>query len=112
MDEHMSWDDDNNVPQKGDRVALMQEEPVEGRHGFVVYDACWRLFQVALDPYDVPEISQLLALRRDETESQVLRLSWESRDCFMRIPMEIRETIAVSLVGRTMWKGNDVYRRS
>ena len=136
MDEHMSWDDDSYVPQKGDRVALMEQEPVEGRHGFVVHDACWRLLRAALDPqpvplvrlfrlckslpsptgeylcwghsynglrdmgnsdadpYDVPEISQLLALQRRETESRVLRSSWESRDCFMRMPLEIREAIA------------------
>jgi hypothetical protein len=158
MDEHMSWYDDSYVPQEEDRVALMREKPVEGRHGFGVHDACWRLLRAALDPqpvplvrlfclckslpipswedllcwghyyggllapdgygcylpgghqslkwknidfslfdmdpYDVPEISQLLALRRDETESQVLRSSWESRDCFMRIPLEIREAIA------------------
>ena len=139
MDEHMSWDDDSYVPQKEDRVGLMQQEPVEGRHGFVVHDACWRLLRAALDPqpvplarlfrlckslpnptvldqlcwghdyggrepinysilninpYDVPEISQLLALQRGEPESRVLRSSWESRDCFMRIPLEIREAIA------------------
>ena len=138
MDEHMSWDDDSYVPQEGDRVALMRQEPVKGRHGFAVHDACWRLLQAALDPqpvplvrlfrlckslpspsgenlwwshnynglgeiwyyisnkdpYDAPDISQLLALQRGETESRVLRSSWESRDCFMRIPLEIREAIA------------------
>ena len=145
MDERMSWDDDSYVPHEGDRVALMRQEPVEGRHGFAVHDACWRLLQAALDPqpvplvrlfrlckslpsltrereklswshnyytmgirdfildpdpYDVPEISQLLALQRGETESRVLRSSWESRDCFMRIPLEIREAIAAVMPTR------------
>ena len=138
MDEHMSWDDDSYVPQEEDRVALMRQEPVKGRHGFAVHDACWSLLRAALDPqpvplvrlfrlckslpspameelcwshdyyglgrisnyivdmdpYDTPDISQLLALPRGETESQVLRSSWESRDCFMRIPLEIRQAIA------------------
>jgi hypothetical protein len=49
----------------------------------------------ASDPYNVPEVSPLPALQRDETESQALRSPRESRDCFARMPLEIREAIAV-----------------
>lgn len=160
LNEHMRWDDDSYVPQESDKVTVMRETPVEGRHGYVLHDACWHLLRAALDPqpvqlgrlfhlceslpisrwgnwlcwghnyggvlilhaqdhlpggdglrhildgthipqqawidpYNVPEVSQLLALQREETESQVLRLSWENRDCFARMPLEIREAIAV-----------------
>jgi hypothetical protein len=161
MDEQMSWDDASYVPRESDRVGLMEETPVEGRHGFVLHDACWRLLRAALDPdpvslarlfrlckslpmpgaeerlcwdhyyggllaedrwaecylpgghqprqllcvtdihweetsdpYNVPEVSQLPALQRGETGSRVLRSSRESRDCFARMPLEIRMAIA------------------
>ena len=51
-------------------------------------------WQAARDPYNVPEVYNLLGLRRKESESQVLRPFLESRDCFARIPFEIREVIA------------------
>ena len=49
----------------------------------------------ASDPYDVPEVSQLPALQRDETEFRVLRSSQKSKDCFAKMPLEIRMAIAV-----------------
>ena len=52
MDEHMSGDDASNV--ESDGVAVMKETPVEGRHGFVLHDACWHLLRAAFDPYPVP----------------------------------------------------------
>jgi hypothetical protein len=50
-------------------------------------------WQTARNLYNMPEVYNLLALRK-ETESQVLRPFLESRDCFVRIPLEIREEIA------------------
>ena len=58
------------------------------------------------NPYKVPITPQLLAKPRGELESRVVRLSQdrqerrdgqEKRDCFSRLPWELREAIAIAL---------------
>jgi hypothetical protein len=51
-------------------------------------------------PYDIPIMSELLARTRDGSESRVPRPSrdgQESRDCFSRLPWELRKAIAMAL---------------
>ena len=37
-----------------DRIPVMWQNPVSGRHGFVLHDACWWLLKTAFDTESVP----------------------------------------------------------
>ena len=57
-DPTMRWDGDD--PRPGlEELPVMQQRPLNGRHGFVLHDACWRLLQKAFQPREVP-VSRLL----------------------------------------------------
>ena len=56
--------------------------------------------EIEENPYNIPIMSELLARTRDGSESRVPRPSQdgrESRDCFSRLPWELREAIAMAL---------------
>ena len=50
----MRWNDSNYRPQASDEVPVMREPSFNGRHGFVLHDACWLLLKAALEPQSVP----------------------------------------------------------
>src|SRR5579862_7117241 len=52
-DRTMPWDDDYLFP-ASDELPVMRQHPLNGRHGFVLHDACWRLLQRAFHPNDTP----------------------------------------------------------
>ncbi|KAK3178681.1 hypothetical protein OEA41_000818 [Lepraria neglecta] len=54
LDEGMRWNDRDYHLEASDRVPVMRQSPVNGRHGFVLHDACWCLLKVALDTESVP----------------------------------------------------------
>lgn len=54
LDESMRWNDRDYHVEASDRVPVMRQCPVNGRHGFVLHDACWCLLKVALDTESVP----------------------------------------------------------
>jgi hypothetical protein len=158
MNQNFRWDDENYYPQTSDSVVFYQTHPLKGPYEFVLHDACWRLFQTAMDPhpvplgrlldmckslpvpislswdygydgmmqvnehnhyprrpivqrpyggliadenpYNIPIMSELLARTRDRSESRVPRPSQDgrkSRDCFSKLPWELREAIATAL---------------
>ncbi|KAI9765323.1 MAG: hypothetical protein M1839_005523 [Geoglossum umbratile] len=52
-DPTMRWDDDYLFP-ASDELPVMQQHPLNGRHGFVLHDACWHLLQRAFRPSEIP----------------------------------------------------------
>jgi hypothetical protein len=158
MNQNFRWDDENYSPQSSDSVVFYQTHPLKGPYEFLLHDACWNLFQTAMDPhpvplgrlldmckslprpiplswvygyggmmqvnednhypprstvqgfyggftahenpYNIPIISKLLARTREGSDSRVPKPSQdgrESRDCFSRLPWELREAIAIAL---------------
>ena len=53
-DPAVRWDDHNYHFQASDELPVMQQCPENGRHGFVLHDACFRLLQKALEPDNIP----------------------------------------------------------
>ncbi|KAH0544334.1 hypothetical protein FGG08_001475 [Glutinoglossum americanum] len=53
-DPAMRWDDQDYLFQASDELPVMRQLPENGRHGFVLHDACWRLLQNALEPNNIP----------------------------------------------------------
>ena len=53
-DPAMRWDNHNYIFQASDELSVMQQCPENGRHGFVLHEACWRLLQKALEPDRIP----------------------------------------------------------
>ncbi|KAH0538229.1 hypothetical protein FGG08_005148 [Glutinoglossum americanum] len=53
-DPAMRWDDHDYIFQASDRLPVMRQRPENGRHGFVLHDACWRLLQKASEPDSIP----------------------------------------------------------
>ena len=62
-DPDVRWDDDDHLVQASDELPVMRQCPENGRHGFVIHDACWRLLQKALDPEDI-SLERLLKICR------------------------------------------------
>lgn len=59
----MRWDDHDYLFQETDVIPVMQQPPENGRHGFVLHDACWDLLRKAFEPDNVP-IERLLQICR------------------------------------------------
>lgn len=62
-DPAMRWDDHDYLFQASDELPVMRQCPENGRHGFVLHDACWRLLQKALEPDNIP-LERLLGVCR------------------------------------------------
>jgi hypothetical protein len=72
LGEDMRWNDRDYHYEASDRVAVMRQGPVNGRHGFVLHDACWCLLKAAFDTESVP-LERLLNI----CESLPFPLFWE-----------------------------------
>src|SRR5690349_23528875 len=48
------WDDPGYKFSDSDRFAVMSARPLNGRHGYVLHDACWNLLEKACEPCNVP----------------------------------------------------------
>ncbi|KAI9781319.1 MAG: hypothetical protein M1839_006112 [Geoglossum umbratile] len=48
------WDDRGYFFQASDELPVMRQPPENGRHGFVLHDACWCLLQKAIEPDSIP----------------------------------------------------------
>jgi hypothetical protein len=48
------WDDDHYLFPASDEIPVMRQHPLNGRHGFVLHDACWHLLQRAFQPVEIP----------------------------------------------------------
>lgn len=48
------WDDSCYTPQAKTKIPVMKQDPENGRHGFVLHGACWRLLQKAFAPEAIP----------------------------------------------------------
>jgi hypothetical protein len=68
----MRWNDRDYHLEASDIVPVMGEPPVNGRHGFVLHDACWCLLKAAFDTESVP-LERLLNI----CESLPFPLWWE-----------------------------------
>ncbi|TVY93033.1 hypothetical protein LAWI1_G004137 [Lachnellula willkommii] len=53
-DPNMRWDDDEYHSPASDELPVMRLDPVNGRHGFILHDACWHLLQRAFQPSEIP----------------------------------------------------------
>ncbi|RFU28209.1 hypothetical protein B7463_g8130, partial [Scytalidium lignicola] len=53
-DPNMRWDDDDYHFPASVELPVMRIHPVNGRHGFVLHDACWHLLQRAFQPSEIP----------------------------------------------------------
>lgn len=53
-DPTMRWDDDDCLFLASDELPVMRQHPLNGRHGFVLHDACWYLLQRAFQPCEIP----------------------------------------------------------
>lgn len=53
-DPTMRWDDDDYLFPATDELPVMQQHPLNGRHGFVLHDACWHLLQRVFQPGEIP----------------------------------------------------------
>lgn len=53
-DPTMRWDDEDYVFQVTDELPVMRQSPDNGRHGFVLHDACWCLLQKAFEHDELP----------------------------------------------------------
>ncbi|KAH0550938.1 hypothetical protein GP486_007698 [Trichoglossum hirsutum] len=62
-DPAMRWDNHGYLSQASDELPVMRQRPMNGRHGFVLHDACWRLLQKALEPNNTP-LERLLVVCR------------------------------------------------
>lgn len=58
---NMRWDDPSYDFPPHDILPVMNQRPVDGRHGFVLHESCWRLLQKFFEPDDVP-IERLLSV--------------------------------------------------
>lgn len=54
-------DGDDYVSRVLDELPVMYQHPLNGRHGFVLHDACWHLLQRAFQPGEIP-LTRLLEL--------------------------------------------------
>ena len=75
MDKHMSMDDTSYV--KSDRVAVIKEMLVEGRHGFVLHDVCWHLLQAVFDPHPILLVKLFCSCKSLSIPSAKDRLCWD-----------------------------------
>jgi hypothetical protein len=53
-DPNMRWDDDGYSFPASDELPVMRQGPLNGRHGFVLHDACWHLLQRVFQPGEIP----------------------------------------------------------
>ncbi|KAE9374035.1 hypothetical protein N431DRAFT_481358 [Stipitochalara longipes BDJ] len=53
-DSNMRWDDDSYSFPASDEVPVMRQDPLNGRHGFLLHDACWHLLQRVFQPGEIP----------------------------------------------------------
>jgi hypothetical protein len=49
----MRWDDDDYYFPASDELPVMQQDPLNGRHGFILHDACWHLLRKAFQPSEI-----------------------------------------------------------
>ncbi|KAE8147809.1 hypothetical protein BDV25DRAFT_159511 [Aspergillus avenaceus] len=53
-DPFVRWDDPHYRAKDGIAVPVMRQDPLNGRHGFVLHDSCWTIMQKAFEPDSVP----------------------------------------------------------
>ena len=53
-DPDMRWDDEGYLFPASDELPVMRQGPINGRHGFILHDACWHLLQRVFQPGEIP----------------------------------------------------------